>query len=527
MSRLGGADTASGEHRSFYGPLTARQYRGHNATAKRRKPIDMKLTALVVMLVVFISTGALATMLLSNAHWDTRKAVPLYNTINPIRIEGDAAFTSANGVVGGSGTFVDPFVIEGWDIDATTVTGIWVSNTTLNFTVRAVSVHSGGITSLDILLVNVANATVDSAIVAGGRIGVAVFNSSFATVTNCTVQGTGLGGIFVAGSSNVSIVNNALVLNQQNGIDVQSSAYMALKNNTFRLNTLNGLVLARCSNIDVAGNLFFQNPVGVILIETNLSAIQNNMMIQQSSTALFLSSDCHNNTVQGNTLMNSTGLGAVTSVRCADNLFAGNNFINNSFSPQAADFNGLNRWNDSYPTGGNHWSDYTGVDLMSGPNQDVLGPDGIGDTPYTISSIGIVVDQYPLMDAMVGATAPNGIIMSKQIGLPDSLTFEFNASASWDPNDNITLLQVRWDFEGDGIFDTSFSTAKVVQHTYASPGIFRVVMEVKDPAGHIATASMLVVPGSTVVPEFGAFVPLFAIASAFGIGTLHMRRRSV
>ena len=527
MSRIDGTATARYEHRSLYGPLTARPARGLRGSIKRGKPRSPKLIALAAMLAVVMSTGALVVVL-KNAPEKASRVVPLYNVFSPIRIEGDAAFTTANGVVGGSGSFADPFVIEGWDIDSTTSTGIFVSNTTLNFTVRAVNVHSGGIVSLDILLFNVANATVDSAIVAGGRIGVAVFNSTFVAVTNCTVQGTNLGGIFVSSSGNVSMVNNALVLNQQNGIDVQNSAYLALKNNTMSFNPLNGLVLARSNNIEVAGNLFYNNPVGAVLVETNLSTIQDNFMIQQSSTGLFISSDSHNNTVESNTFINSTSKGALTSIKCTDNLFAGNNFINGTITPQAADFNGLNRWNDSYPTGGNHWSDYAGVDLMSGPNQDILGPDGIGDTPYTIESTATVVDQYPLMDAKIGATAPNALIMSRQIGLPDSLTFEFNASASWDPDDNSTLLQIRWDFEGDGTFDTSFSTAKVVQHTYASSGVFRVVMEVKDPAGHVDTVSMLVVPGTTVVPEFGALVvPVFAlIAAVFGIGMLNRRRKS-
>jgi len=507
--------------------LTARQNRGLKASTRRGKPRSLRLIALAAMLAVVLLAGALTTMVLKNAPEKTRTAAPLYNVFSPIRIEGDAAFTAANGVVGGSGTFDDPFVIGGWDIDATTSTGVMVSNTTLNFTVRAVNVHSGGFTTIDILLFNVTDGTVDSAIVVGGRIGIGVFNSTLVAVTNCTVQGTNLGGVFVASSTDVSMVNNVLAANQQNGVLIQNSAFLAMKNNTISFNPLNGLVLSISENVDVAGNLFFNNPVGAILIETNLSSIQDNVMIQQSSTGIFLSSDCHNNTVESNTFINSTSLGATTSLKCTDNLFAGNNFINGSFSPQASDFNGANRWNDSYPTGGNHWSDYTGIDLMSGPNQDVLGSDGIGDTPYTIESIATVVDQYPLMDAKVGSTAPSALIIAKQIGVPDSLIFEFNASASWDPTDNSTLLQVRWDFDGDGTFDTSFSTAKIVQHIYTSPGTFRVVMEVKDPAGHIATASMLVVPGTTiVVPEFGALiVPVsLLIATVFGIGMLKRRR---
>jgi len=53
-------------------------------------------------------------------------------------------------------------------------------------------------------------------------------------------------------------------------------------------------------------------------------------------------------------------------------------------------------WNITYPYGGNYWSDYWGDDLYSGPNQDIPGPDGIGDIPYEIPcEHGI--DYYPLM----------------------------------------------------------------------------------------------------------------------------------
>ncbi len=44
---------------------------------------------------------------------------------------------------------------------------------------------------------------------------------------------------------------------------------------------------------------------------------------------------------------------------------------------------------------GNYWSDYFGVDEFNGPNQDLSGSDGIGDTPYIIDSSN--QDQYPLM----------------------------------------------------------------------------------------------------------------------------------
>ena len=48
------------------------------------------------------------------------------------------------------------------------------------------------------------------------------------------------------------------------------------------------------------------------------------------------------------------------------------------------------------PSGGNYWSDYAGADVKSGPNQDLPGSDGIGDTPYIIDVNN--TDRYPLMN---------------------------------------------------------------------------------------------------------------------------------
>ena len=54
-----------------------------------------------------------------------------------------------------------------------------------------------------------------------------------------------------------------------------------------------------------------------------------------------------------------------------------------------------NVWDNCYPSGGNFWGDYDGIDLFSGPYQNETGSDGIGDTSYVIDENN--VDHYPLM----------------------------------------------------------------------------------------------------------------------------------
>ncbi len=48
--------------------------------------------------------------------------------------------------------------------------------------------------------------------------------------------------------------------------------------------------------------------------------------------------------------------------------------------------------------GGNYYGDYSGVDEFSGPWQNLLGSDGIGDDAYTILGNNGNYDPYPFMN---------------------------------------------------------------------------------------------------------------------------------
>jgi parallel beta-helix repeat protein len=65
-----------------------------------------------------------------------------------------------------------------------------------------------------------------------------------------------------------------------------------------------------------------------------------------------------------------------------------NSFANNKnqVNPQTS----LNIWDNGYPSGGNHWSNYNGTDSDH---------DGIGDTPYIIDADN--QDNYPIMNPRV------------------------------------------------------------------------------------------------------------------------------
>jgi hypothetical protein len=88
---------------------------------------------------------------------------------------------------------------------------------------------------------------------------------------------------------------------------------------------------------------------------------------------------------------------------------------------------GYNIWSDGYPSGGNYWSNYTGVDFYSGPYQNKTGSDGIGDLPYIMDANNR--DDYPLIgqfnalnaDVLGGATFSVDVVSNSTIS-----DFHFN-----------------------------------------------------------------------------------------------------
>jgi PKD repeat protein len=67
-------------------------------------------------------------------------------------------------------------------------------------------------------------------------------------------------------------------------------------------------------------------------------------------------------------------------------------------------------------------------------------------------------------------------------------TFNFTASVS-DDHDPPGSIQVRWDWNGDGTWDTAWSTTKTAQHQYGTPGNYTVVVAAMDTGGLTSTQS--------------------------------------
>ena len=113
-----------------------------------------------------------------------------YTSRDPIVISGNADFTAANGVTGGTGTASDPYVISGWSIyaDASVSSGIGIEirNTTAFFIIRSVDVGGNGFGAV---LSRVVNGRMESSSIGAACLGVGIKDS-----INVTLSGNFIGG---------------------------------------------------------------------------------------------------------------------------------------------------------------------------------------------------------------------------------------------------------------------------------------------------------------------------------------------
>ncbi|RLC80787.1 MAG: hypothetical protein DRI61_04985, partial [Chloroflexi bacterium] len=199
-------------------------------------------------------------------------------------------------------------------------------------------------------------------------------NSTIAqnTVTNYLY---GDGGIWVSNSSNNNVYGNNIT-NGWFGIYLDSSSY-----NTIYGNTIAGI-------LEVGG---------ITLSGSSYNNVHDNTITDGLGLWLWGSS---NNMITQNTVDANSWYGGLQISGSSNNVIYHNNFVMNRDQIYISD--SVNVWDDSYPSGGNFWSNYTGIDEFSGPNQDEPGSDGIGDTPYIIDEDN--QDRYPLMNPWKKAT---------------------------------------------------------------------------------------------------------------------------
>lgn len=105
------------------------------------------------------------------------------------------------------------------------------------------------------------------------------------------------------------------------------------------------------------------------------------------------------------------------------------------------------------------------------------------------------------IQALPAGVPTASFIITPATGTIDTV-FIFDASACSDHEDPVADLQVKWDWEGDGSWDTEYRTDKTAVHQYFMPGTYTVRLEVRDTSGLTFTTeqTLTVLPSSEEIP---------------------------
>lgn len=205
-----------------------------------------------------------------------------------------------------------------------------------------------------------------------------------------TIQGTGNGkGIDLTGRSKVTI-KNMKIQAFENGIYLSQSLKSNISGNNIK-NNYNGIWLQSSSNNRIAeNNITNNNKFGIWLYSSSNNSISGNNIKNNENGILPGYSSNYNNISGNNITTNKCGIYPYES---SNNFIYHNNFVNNTNHVYI--YYSANVWDDGYPYGGNHWSNYTDVDHLNGSNQNETGSDGIWDHIYVIDENN--KDNYPLV----------------------------------------------------------------------------------------------------------------------------------
>jgi parallel beta-helix repeat protein len=259
---------------------------------------------------------------------------------------------------------------------------------------------------------------------------------SFNIVTKNTRSGIGCGR-----STHVTISNNNASRNGGNGISFFDSIDIIVKNNEVAMNFENGIGVGVDNfGIEITGNTIIKNGgstlegAGITTVLSSYIDIVNNYIENNLGTGIKIGVSNSKIDIIGNIITNnsgSMGFVGISVVASWNILIKCNNITDHppfSATPGLIDMNGVflnrhtsdvtvvhnnfikngnqgydnaksNSWDSGYPGGGNYWSDKSGDDLMSGPNQDIPGSDGIYDTPHSFNYFNANnKDYYPLVE---------------------------------------------------------------------------------------------------------------------------------
>ncbi len=328
-----------------------------------------------------------------------------------------------------------------------------------------------------------------------GEDGIYLFYSDWNSIIGNNASSKGEDGIHLFYSDWNSIIGNNFSSNKEIGIHLSSSNWNSVTGNNASNNSVHGIRLEDSDGNSIIGNNASSNVHGIYVYDSDFNVVDGNTVSSNENGITLSSGD--GNTIQGNTVSTNFGYGIYLYSSVNDFVYH-NDIIGNT--NQAFDDRTDNYWDDGYPSGGNYWSDYIGADSFKGPNQDIPGSDGIGDTPYVIDSDS--QDDYPLMESFSPNLPPIAIAGTSL----DSGSLRLDGSKSYDPEgDTLTYTWVLIGITDPTFNDVRVGVAPLIDDLVA--GEYEVTLRVDD-GGKSDTDVMLL----GILPKPGKVYPADALA---------------
>ena len=321
--------------------------------------------------------------------------------------------------------------------------------------------------------INETNLTPDSFSNAGQII---LYNCNDSVISNVDVSNCSMG-ISVIDSNNVAI-ENSVISNNLRGMYIWNTNNSLIKGNLINDNykrwNSNGLVM-RGTNNTIFKNRIYSNGQGIyfdfLCFYNNIS--DNKIIGSSKGIGIYIKSVSSYNIFSRNLIKNNGHYGIIAA-GSHNNLFYENFFINNTIHVYGSiEFN---TWNNTLI--GNYWDDYAGIDGNG---------DGIGDTPYHISTSPLVQDFFPIVDK----DPPEISVLTPQYNsLYGVTTPSFNLSV------NEKYIDRMWYSLDGGLTNISLAgfneTIDQAEWDKVSNGTVNLRFYVKDKVGQMGTAEVMI-----------------------------------
>jgi len=339
-----------------------------------------------------------------------------------------------------------------------------------------------------IVLANVTHSTISNVNSHNSRFGITAPWLSNSSITNCNVYNNEYSMAITYAYNNV-IMNCSTYDNAQYGMNIGSGSSYNTVTNCTAYNNSNGFSFS-----------------GTVALPCKYNRIVNCSIFYNRNIGISIGSMPSGPNVYSNRIYH-------------------NNLVNNKKNASDAK---TNFWNDSYPSGGNYWGNYTGVDLYSGPGQNISGSDGIGDTPYNIPG-GSNKDKYPLMNPR-DSIPP---IITKIKAKPQIQTPSGYVNITCNVTDNVRVDKVKVNISGPYGFNVEVEMTKTgssrsrlyyKNQTYALAGDYHYFIKANDTHGNIAISknytfiiSDLPISAVNPLPTWKTTTPFTITATAYDL----------